>query len=249
MSVNLLASNGWILDVAVLIILIFGMFFGIKRGFIGGICKIGGTLFALIFAFFFCVSFENFLESAFGMTSAISNGLVAKFSENETLSVELSGIFSEESLAAVLPGFIAKILAGALSGQEIPAGTTGATLLGPLVAKWIAVLISFVLLIILIKLACFIIGKIGSGIVDSVGPLRVVNKLLGGLLGLLKSLLFVFILLAICGWLPIESLHEFISSSAIIGKIYGSAWFESATSYVFSFEWLKEYIAGQSAVA
>lgn len=60
-------------------------------------------------------------------------------------------------------------------------------LLGPLLAKWIAIAISFVLLLILVKLGVSILSHALTGAVESVKPLAVINQLLGGVLGLAKT--------------------------------------------------------------
>lgn len=233
----------WILDVAFFLILLGGLALGVSRGFISGICKLAGTLFALAFAFFFCVSFEGFLENLFGMTSAISDGFVSLFSKNAAFAADLSGTELAPALEnAGVPSFIASIIVNAFEGASVPEGTTAAMLISPVIAKWIAIAISFVLLVILLKLATFLADKLFSGVVDSVTPLRIINRTLGGILGLLKGAITVFLLLAICSWLPIDSLHDFIGESGIVGQIFYSDWFRSATSYVVSFQWFEDYL-------
>ncbi len=69
MKVNLLASSAWVLDVAFIVILLFGILFGTWRGFVKGVCKLAGTVFAIFVAFTFCNAFKNSLESAFGLTT------------------------------------------------------------------------------------------------------------------------------------------------------------------------------------
>ena len=129
------------------------------------------------------------------------------------------------------------------SVETIPAGTTAAMLLGSTLAKWISIVISFVLLIVLVKLAAVILDKSLSGLVDKVTPFRVINQLLGALLGLLKAGILAFVLLAICSWIPVEGLHNFLSSTAIVGPIFRSDWFAAATSYAISGQWFDDYIA------
>ena len=73
---NLLASSAWILDVAFILILLLGILFGTWAGFIRGVCKLAGTIFAIFVALTFCNAFKNSLESAFGLTSAIASGVV-----------------------------------------------------------------------------------------------------------------------------------------------------------------------------
>lgn len=97
------------------------------------------------------------------------------------------------------------------------------------IGKWIAVAISFVSLIIIVRLGAWLLGKVGTALVEAFAPLKVINQILGALLGLFEAILLICFLLAICRGLPINSLHEFISDSFIVGKIFNWDWFIHAT--------------------
>lgn len=240
---TLLASASWILDVIFFLVLVGGIAVGVKRGFVNGICKLAGTLFAIAFAFFFCVSMENFLENLFHMRTAISNGLLGCFtSEMMTTPIGANDVTASLEAAGV-PGFIASMLSGVFAGAEIPDGTTPAMLIAPLLAKWISIAISFVLLIVLLKLGTWLAGKVLSSLIDKIPVVGTVNHLLGGVLGLVKALILLFIVFAILSWIPAPGLQSFIAESGIVGKIIGSEWFKNAVSYVASFQWYEDYIA------
>ena len=98
------------------------------------------------------------------------------------------------------------------------------------------------LLVVLIKLATLLLDKGLSGMVEKLKPFRVVNQVLGGVLGLVAAAVALFIVLALCSWLPIDALHNFLASSAIVGPIYSSDWFIAATSYAISGQWFDDYI-------
>ena len=99
--------------------------------------------------------------------------------------------------------------------------------------EWIMVALSFILLLIIVKLGCWLLGSVGSAIVDSVAPVRVVNMILGGILGAFKAFILIFVLLAIMRWIPSDSLHGFFSSSGVVGAIFDSQWFIDATHMNF----------------
>ena len=248
MTFDLLASWTWTIDVVFLLLLVAGTAFGAFRGFISGICKMAGTLFAIVFAVIFCVSFSNFLENVFHLTTALANALTNSFHKEALLTplpVDIAGADVKAALEELGVGWLPRSLISASfsSVETIPAGTTAAMLLGSTLAKWISIAISFVLLIVLVKLAAVILDKSLSGLVDKVAPFRVINQLLGALLGLLKAGILAFVLLAICSWIPIEGLHNFLSSTAIVGPIFHSDWFAAATSYAISGQWFDDYIA------
>lgn len=248
MTFDLLASWTWTIDVVFLLLLVAGTAFGAFRGFISGICKMAGTLFAIVFAVIFCVSFSNFLENVFHLTTALANSLTNSFHKEALLTplpVDIAGADVKAALEELGVDWLPRSLISASfsSVETIPAGTTAAMLLGSTLAKWISIVISFVLLIVLVKLAAVILDKSLSGLVDKVAPFRVINQLLGALLGLLKAGILAFVLLAICSWIPVEGLHNFLSSTAIVGPIFRSDWFAAATSYAISGQWFDDYIA------
>lgn len=248
MTFDLLASWTWTIDVVFLLLLVAGTAFGAFRGFISGICKMAGTLFAIVFAVIFCVSFSNFLENVFHLTTTLANSLTNSFHKEALLTplpVDIAGADVKAALEELGVGWLPRNLISASfsSVETIPAGTTAAMLLGSTLAKWISIVISFVLLIVLVKLAAVILDKSLSGLVDKVAPFRVINQLLGALLGLLKAGILAFVLLAICSWIPVEGLHNFLSSTAIVGPIFRSDWFAAATSYAISGQWFDDYIA------
>lgn len=245
---NLLASAGWILDLAFFLILLAGTAYGAYRGFVHGILKLAGTIFALVFAFFFCVSFANSLETCFHMTSAITTGISGAIAKNGAYGTaflnDVAGADLSDALAQIGIGAIPRwLIARSFGGVEvIPAGTTPALLIGSVLAKWISMAISFLLLFLIIKFGTILINKLFSAIKDSVPPIRVVDQALGGVLGLVKACILIFILLLICTWLPFEGLHSFISSAGIVGKIFNSDWFANATSYAISGQWFTDYM-------
>ena len=179
MKVNLLASSAWVLDVAFIVILLFGILFGTWRGFVKGVCKLAGTVFAIFVAFTFCNAFKNSLESAFGLTSAIAAGV------------------------------------------------------GETVANWLSIAISFVLLFIIVKLGAWLLGKLGTALVNKVGFFRLINRILGGILGLVQALLLIFLILTICYWVGAESVNTFIGQSSIVKTIYEWEWFQWAAQFNF----------------
>ena len=102
---------------------------------------------------------------------------------------------------------------------------------------WIAVAISFVILVILTKLVAWLLGKLGTALIDKINAFSVINRLFGGLLGLVKAAIFLFLLLTLCRyliqWFNWEGVQEFISSSTVVGAIFNWDWFIEATKFTF----------------
>ncbi len=175
---NLLASSGaWVLDVIFFALILGGILIGVAHGFLRGVCKLAGTVFAVAFAFFFCMPMHGSLEKSFGLTTALTKAF-----GNAT------------------------------------------------VAGWVSIAISFVALFVIVKVGAWLIGKFGTSLVERIAPLRVVNRVLGGLLGLAKALILIFLLLALCSWINAPAINECISSSAVVGSIYNWEWFRWAVA-------------------
>ena len=94
------------------------------------------------------------------------------------------------------------------------------------IAGWIALAISFIALLVGAKILAWLLGKIGTALVDRVKAFSVINKFFGGLFGLFEALVLIFLILMICRWLSIESVDNFIAQSSIVGKIYQWEWFD-----------------------
>ena len=176
---NLLASSAWALDLAFVLILVFGILLGTWGGFIRGICKIAGTIFAVFVAFTFCNALKNSLESSFGLTSAIAAGV------------------------------------------------------GDTIANWLSIAIAFVILFLVVKLGSWFLGKVGTALVDKVGAFRVINRFLGGILGLAEALVLIFLILTVCYWLNLEAVNAFIAQSRLVKAVYEWEWFQWAAQFHF----------------
>lgn len=184
---NILASTGsagWILDVIFFVILLLGLLFGAWRGFVKGICKLAGTIFAIFVALTFCNAFKNTLENWFGLTTALSESFGG----------------SEVALTA---------------------------------ASWLSIAISFVVLFLGVKLLSWLLGIVGTSVVEKSRFFDTLNRILGAILGLVKALFLIFLILTICYWIPSEGIHNFIGESSVVGAIFDWEWFRWAAEFKF----------------
>ena len=172
---SLLASGAWSLDVLFFVLLLLGVFLGVSKGFVGGVCKLAGTIFAIFVAVSFCVSFQGTLEKSFGWSTALNN--------------------------AIAPPF----------------GT------------WIMIAICFLFLFGIVKLGSWLIGLVGTAITNSSPVFRIINMVLGGILGAFKAFAIIFLVLCIFNWIPSDALHNWMSSSGVVGTIF-SKWVTTHTS-------------------
>lgn len=100
-------------------------------------------------------------------------------------------------------------------------------------AGWIALIISFIVLLIGAKLLAWLLGKLGTALVSKVKAFDIMNRFFGGVFGLFEALVLIFFLLMVCKWISVEAVDSFIDASAIVSKIYHWEWFEWATTLPF----------------
>jgi len=236
----------WIVDILFFIILIAGIWLGATRGFVNSIAKLAGTLFSLIFAVMFAIALSNTLENWFGMTTALTNW-IAGFFQGAEYTTEFGRVLSGAELSDALQdvnGFARILICWAFGGAEtISASATPALLLGMTLAKWSSILISFVILFVIMKFGVYLLAKGLNALVNKVALFKIVNQTLGGVFGFVKAFLAILVLLMICTWLPIDGLHNYLTSSAIVGSIYHAPWFLSLTEYFFSGQWFSDFAA------
>ncbi len=100
-------------------------------------------------------------------------------------------------------------------------------------ASWLSAMIAFVALIVLIRLAAWLLGSLGTALVEKFKPMAVINKVLGGLLGALFAGAVIFLLLALFYWIDAANINEFISESTVVGTIYRWEGFRYAARFSY----------------
>lgn len=101
------------------------------------------------------------------------------------------------------------------------------------IGGWLAIAVSFLILLIGANLIAWILGALGTLLVDRVKAFGVINKILGGLWGLCEALVIIFLVLMIFNWINSDAINAFIAESQIVGKIYVSEWFQWAATFSF----------------
>lgn len=118
----------WILDVIFFVILLLGLLFGTWSGFVKGLCKLAGTIFALFVSISFCNPVKNLLEDWFGLTTAIANGLGETAASWLALGIAFLALFLLVKVCALLIGSIGSALANSCKLFAMINRTLGAVL-------------------------------------------------------------------------------------------------------------------------
>lgn len=102
--------------------------------------------------------------------------------------------------------------------ESLIAGALGATIGG-----WLTIAISFVALIFIVRIGTWLLGIIGTALVGSLSFFRVINSLLGAILGLAETFLILMFVLIVVNWLPAGTVHEYIQASSVVSALYHSS--------------------------
>ena len=103
-------------------------------------------------------------------------------------------------------------------------------------AYWLMNIACFLVLGLLTWLFCFFVGRLGKKLVSAFGPVRIIDRALGGILGLFQAGILILLLLAICYWIStaFPAMRTFIDASTIVGKIFNWSWFQDAVRLKFT---------------
>lgn len=206
-----------LMDFIIIGIVLLSLLIGFKKGFFKQLMGFAAILLAVLGARLLTPLTANFVA-----TTAINqtiddkivnwleakNGIFTTVMTADPTAEELEQAMTETGL----PGFIVNAIAKYFN-IEVPVGEskTFAQLLSPEITRIIVVVISFIALIIVLWLVFFILAKILNKLFSS-GVLGVLNRLLGGGLGLVKSVLTVSLILlgltALAGLVP--AVNEFL---------------------------------------
>lgn len=199
----------WILDGCLLLVLLVGVIIGCKRGFIKSAVRLIGCLLALVLAF--CLSsplsewiFDSFLSK--GIEQSVSQQLTdAAVGSAQALEAQIDGVLEG------LPAFVRNALVsyGVGSPEQISgvleahgAQSTSAiteTLVSYVIRPVCVLLLQIVCFIALFVLLSVIIRLLGRMLdrLFNLPLIRHVNRLLGGVMGLIEGALAALILVAV----------------------------------------------------
>lgn len=110
--IPVLQSAAWALDIAFFVILLLGIFIGVKRGLLRFVCKIAGTIFSVVLAFMTCIPLKNATGGLFGLEAKLQSSIsaVPVLGTWITIGVSFLAIAVLVRLAAWLIGIVGKSL-------------------------------------------------------------------------------------------------------------------------------------------
>ncbi len=184
-----------IVDIIVLIFVGLSIFTGIKKGFIMSLFDLLG----LIVSFFIAKEYYHIINN-FLIKNTKLNGKIHEF-----ISEKLAGIISElgdaVSLENIFNGFDQlpfdiKMMFNDLVSSSGGGISENATALSDKITALIMIFISFTIAILFVFLILFVIANAINAVVKA-PVLNLANKLLGGGLGIVKSVLILYLVFAL----------------------------------------------------
>ncbi len=222
-SYSLCATGVWayIPDILAGVFALIMVFISARKGFIGCVLGIVSSIVAIILAISLSGVIVDATGGLFGLQESLSGVFEKAFASKEGFNVDVS---SQEALVEALKSenvsaIIARLVLNT-NEQEFAAGTTLAMLVGDAMGSLAARLIAGIVLFILIKIVVRLLKNILSGVLEKAPLLGGVNRLLGGVFGLVYAWFVISALLAVLAILPMGGVTTFLESTAFVGWMY-----------------------------
>lgn len=188
LAISIAGTHIAIIDIVVLALLLVFLIIGIIKGFSRQIFSLLGPLTALLVAVFTCSKVGTFLTEKIPKLNELAISWANKIPGISTIGSltpeTVSEALSKSEIPALFHGIIIKIV------------ESGKTDIIPVVANWIIIAISFVIIFLLALVAFSIVKKIFSAL-TKISIIGYVDKLLGVAFGIIKGLVIVFIALVV----------------------------------------------------
>lgn len=206
MSENLLApTTSAIIDGVALIIILIFFVIGAKKGFTKTFFSVFGGFISLLLAVLLCSSVASFLQNRFGTVTSVSGWLegVLRNIFGETLMDTTLAEATEENLGvAGIAGWMLKIVLSIKDTAEVPMDVTLNQVISPVFAYYLVAILCTIGLYIIFKIIFFLIGEI-VGKFHKITPVRVLDKTLGAIFGLIRGIIIIDLWLLIIKVIPI----------------------------------------------
>lgn len=220
---NLLAGfkAAYIVDIVCILWLVISSFRGAKKGFIGCLAGFFSTIVALILAFSLAPTLVRGLSSLFGETGSLTAKLERSFSSWTGFDKDISAEGLSSALEGVsLPSFIVKYVVNHFGSDTLPAGTTLAMVIAPVVSQFVGLIVSGTIIFIVTKIVFFILVKLLTKLVRSAPAVSAVNTLFGTVVGFLKAAVIICGILELIALIPSASVSEFFGNCFLIKYIF-----------------------------
>ena len=223
MFLNNLCVSGpsMIADLIVLaVIVIFCIVCG-KKGFVNCLLGFISTIASVAIAMLLSKVVIGLTGGLFGLQDAMANGFESAFLKIKGFDTDISSVGIEAALKEhKIPEFLCKMIVDTFGNETVPQGTTIALLAAESVSGHAISLITWVLLFIVARLIFSLLKQLIGFIISKIKILGVANTVLGVAIGLIESLLIVYVVLAILSVIPVAAISTYIDGSLFVRWMY-----------------------------
>ncbi len=197
-----------IINIVAIAILVIFTLTGLIKGFTKSFISTFGTIMAIFASATLCSAVALTLESKFSVITFFSDkvsGIISNIFGQDVLSLSVQDVLSGSNSS--IPDWIIKIITSIVNIDSGTALKPLESVISPVFGYYITLVISFILIFILLKILLFLLGKFLSKI-NKIKVFGATDKILGALLGLIKSVIIVQILILIIKAIPITFLQS-----------------------------------------
>ncbi len=206
-------------DLGLFVFIIAMLLFGIKKGFVKMVIDLLSNILSFIFAVFFARTIATAVQD-FSIFDGMKKCIQEFFTHNADLA---SKNVTQTINGLALPDFIKRYV---LKDFPNPSQTinSGATILAERVFHLMLLAIVCIALIIIIRVGFYFIDVAIEKFLEKIEILSMVNKFLGGILGVANGLLIVYIALAIIALLAsrMPDITSSVVTSSVLSKLYNN---------------------------
>jgi uncharacterized membrane protein required for colicin V production len=196
-----------IADIAILVIMLGFVIFGMAKGFTNVFLKAFAKIASLVVAVALCSKLVEFLDKNFNLISSLSNvfaGVLPKIFGNDLMSYTLEQINSNPELvsASGMSALIVKMVLNIVGDSGINTTISLGEILAPTIAYYVGLALCFLILYILVRFVFFIIAKTIQKLFK-IKLFGFIDKLLGGAIGFIEGIIFVSIVTFVISVIPL----------------------------------------------
>ena len=211
-----------LVDVLICLWLIGGIIVGAKKGFVEYFFKLISTVLALFVAIILADQLLGWTDGLFGLSEKIGESFSEKFAAGGEMNKYILSSSQLEELG--LPEALTKLLVSyyekGYGGQNVMFNPpTAAMVLGGAIGHLLALVIAGLVIFIIVKIWLRMIRKSMTELVEKVAAIRVLNSILGTVLGALQTLITIWFYLYLISLLPVTGINTFIANCTVLGAI------------------------------
>ena len=204
-------------DGIVLLIILGLTIYGLIRGFIKQVIGLVGIVASFVLAYSLCSPLATLICNTTKWDDNIASTVASMFNVADQ-SVKVSEV-AQHLTSLPVPEFLKKSVIE-YSSKVTEGMVNLASVVGYSVAKYLLIGVSYLVIFVGVRVACFLLKHLLSFLADNMPIVGNVNKTLGALVGLFKGLCIVYFALFIINVMPFKFLSEFkilLKSSVVAG--------------------------------